>query len=130
MKDWFMKLVPGLIGAAIGGFVGYKIYRWGLRQGLVAEVFPGAFIGLGGGLFSDRPSKIRGAICGVAALALGLWIEWSESALQFGDFLAHVPRISPLILIMIALGTFLGFRWGGDAFRPRLPGKPKPTTIS
>jgi hypothetical protein len=30
MKDWIFNLVPGLIGAVIGGVVGYALYKWGL----------------------------------------------------------------------------------------------------
>jgi hypothetical protein len=132
MKTWMMDTIPGLVGAAIGGVIGYYIYLWGLRQGLVAGVFPGAFVGLGGGLASARPSTTRGVILGVAALGLGLFAEWknfpfvADESLPY--FLAHVHQLKPLTLIMIALGAFLGYRWGSDAFRPGLPGKPKPST--
>ena len=119
-------LVPGLVGAAIGGVVGYYVYTWGLGYGLKAGVIPGAFIGLGSGLLSARRSTARGVICGVASLALGLFAEWRNFPFiadeSLGYFLRHVHQLNPLVLIMIVLGTFLGFRWGEDSFWPR-PGK-------
>ena len=130
MNRTMMDVVPGLLGAAIGGVVGYYAYVWGLGQGLKAGVLPGAFIGLGSGLLSTRPSKLRGAICGVAALGLGLFAEWRNFPFiadeGLGYFLGHVHRLNPLVLIMIGLGAFLGWRWGGDGFRP-MQGKPKGT---
>jgi hypothetical protein len=128
MRDWIMKLVPGLIAGAVGGVVGYALYKWGLGQGLQAGVVPGAFIGLGSGLVSDRPSRVRGAICGIAALAVGIYAEWQNFPFNadgsLGYFLAHIHTLKPLVLIMIALGAFLGYRWGGDSFKPRLLGMP------
>ncbi len=126
MKVAVMDLVPGLVGATIGGVVGYFAYEWGLRQGLVAGVVPGAFVGLGGGLLSARRSIARGVICGLGALGLGLFAVWKHLAVpeSLGYFMSHLHELSLLMMIMIALGTFLGFRWGGDSLKP-LPGKPK-----
>ena len=42
MKERVMDLVPGLIGAVMGGVFGYFIYKLGLQQGLKAGVVPGA----------------------------------------------------------------------------------------
>jgi len=129
MKRNFMDIVPGLIGATIGGIVGTFAYLWGLDQSLKAGVVPGAFVGLGAGLLSARPSRIRGVICGVAALGLGLYLEWKHFAVgdTFGFFLTHLHQRLPLSLIMLALGTFLGFGWGGDSFKV-LPGRSKSVT--
>ncbi len=131
MRDAVLDTVPGLIGAAIGGVIGYYAYVWGLQQGLKAGVIPGAFVGLGAGLLSARPSRARGILCGVGALALGLFSEWRNAPFladeSLGYFLAHVHKLNPLVLIMIVLGAFLGFRWGGEGLKPGLPGMSKPT---
>ena len=122
MKNWAADLIPGLIGAAVGGAIGYYLYVWGIHQSLKAGVVPGAMVGLGGGLLSARPSRVRGVVCGLAALGLGLFAEWKNFPFVADDglgyFLGHVHQLQPLTLIMIALGTFVGFRWGGDGFRP------------
>jgi hypothetical protein len=131
MKDWIFNLVPGLIGAVIGGIVGYALYKWGLSHNLKAGVIPGAFVGLGSGLLSARPSQVRGVICGLGALALGIYAEWANAPFipdeSLGYFLTHVHKLNPIVLIMIILGTFLGYRWGGDGFKPGLLGSSKPT---
>lgn len=126
-----MDLVPGLVGATMGGIVGYFIYMHALGYGLVAGVIPGAFLGLGSGLLSGRPSRLRGLICGLGGLALSLYVEWKTSALaadeQFGGFLAGLPKKPPIILVMIVLGTFLAYRWGGDGMKPSFGGRPSAT---
>jgi H+/Cl- antiporter ClcA len=128
MKVRVMDLLPGLIGAAMGGVFGYFIYKLGLQQGLKAGVVPGAFVGLGGGLLSSRPSQLRGVICGLGALALGIfaewWNEWFNEDPSLGFFLTHMNHLRWLVLVMIALGTFLGYYWGGQGFKPDFAGKP------
>jgi hypothetical protein len=132
MKDWIFNLVPGLIGGVIGGIVGYALYKWGLGHSLKAGVIPGAFVGLGSGLLSARSSQVRGVICGLGALALGIYAEWANAPFRADDslgyFLAHVHQLNPIVLIMIALGMFLGYRWGGDGFKPGLLGSSKPSS--
>ncbi len=128
-----MDFVPGLIGAAMGGVFGYFIYKWGLQQGLKAGVVPGALVGLGSGLVSNRPSRARGVICGVAALGLGIFAEWRNAPFRdddsLGYFLSHMTLLPPLVLVMIALGGVLGWRWGGDSFKPSFATKPAPPDI-
>jgi hypothetical protein len=130
MRERVMDIVPGLIGATIGGVVGFFAYEWGLQQSLKAGVVPGALVGLGSGLLSSRPSRIRGILCGLGALALGLYAEWRFNPFRadgsFGYFLAHVHQLNVLVIIMIVLGTFLGWRWGGDGFKPSFAGRPAP----
>jgi hypothetical protein len=125
-----MDIVPGLVGATMGGVFGYFIYKWGLQQGLKAGVVPGALVGLGSGLVSSRPSRIRGVICGLAALALGIFAEWRNAPFvadnSLGYFLSHMQQLPPLVLIMIALGGLLGWRWGGDSLKPSFASKPAP----
>jgi hypothetical protein len=122
MRAALMDTVPGLFGAVIGGVIGYFAYEWGLRQGFVAGVVPGAFVGLGSGVLSSRRSLVRGIVCGIGALALGIFAEWKHWPFvvdeSLGYFLAHLYQLKPLTMIMITLGTFLGFRWGGESFKP------------
>ena len=73
-----------LIGAAAGGAIGFFAFGWLLRQGYYAMVLPGAMVGIGCGLLSRRDSLVRGILCGLAGLALGLFCEWKHAALQRG----------------------------------------------
>ncbi len=128
-----MDIVPGLIGATMGGLFGYFLYTWGLQQNLKAGVVPGALVGLGSGLVSNRPSKARGVICGIAALGLGIFAEWRNAPFRdddsLGYFLSHMTLLPPLVLVMIALGALLGWRWGGDGFKPSFATKPAPPDL-
>lgn len=130
MKERLTDIVPGLVGAAMGGVVGYFLYTWGLRQGLKAGVVPGGLVGLGSAMVSSRTSRVRGIICGIAALALGIFAEWWNAPFvadrSLGYFLAHLHQLPPLVLIMIAFGGLLGWRLGGDGFKPSLASKPAP----
>ena len=87
--------ILGLIGAAAGGVLGYYTFRWIFDHGFYGMMIPGAFVGLGCGLLAQHPSQVRGALCGLAALCLGLYTEWTffpfakDQSLTF--FLKNVP---------------------------------------
>jgi hypothetical protein len=124
----------GLIGAAIGGVLGFYTFGWLLRQGFYGLVIPGAFLGLGCSLLARHTSTMRGIVCGVAALGLSLfteWYHWSWKAdPSFQYFLLHVKDLTVVTLLMIGVGTFIGFWLARDAgyvgsrFRPT----PRPPT--
>lgn len=110
--NWLM----GLVGAAIGGTAGYFGFDWLLGQGLYAIVLPGALLGMGCGALSGIKSTALGVISGVLALGLGFFCEWKffpfakDESLQF--FLAHVSDLKGATLILIGVGTLLGFWFG------------------
>ena len=66
----------GLVGAVIGGALGFYTFGWLLGQGFYGLMIPGALLGLGCSLLAQHPSTIRGILCGLAALGLGLYTEW------------------------------------------------------
>jgi len=102
--------ILGLIGAAVGGVLGYYTFQWIFYHGFYGMMIPGAFVGLGCGLLAQHPSQVRGAICGLAALGVGLFTEWNF--FPFRDdkspayFLKNVTALSPVTLAMIAAGAF------------------------
>jgi hypothetical protein len=108
-----------VIGAAVGGAVGYAAFVWMYNYGFYAAILPGALLGLGGALFARERSVLRGALLGLAGLALGLYTEWkyfpfiADGSLAY--FLTNVPQVNPVHLLMIAVGTFFAFWWGRDA---------------
>ena len=101
--------ILGLIGAAVGGVLGYYTFQWIFYHGFYGMMIPGAFVGLGCGLLAQHPSQVRGAICGLAALGVGLFTEWNF--FPFRDdkspayFLKNVTALSPVTLAMIAAGA-------------------------
>ena len=125
MRKILIEFVPGLVGGAVGGFLGYLAVGWVMRQGFYAPLLPGALAGLGCGLLSGVPSKVRGGLCAVEALGSCLLAEWMfflppvRTDGSFADFLAHFPKQPPLTLIMVGIGTLLGFWWGREANLPK-----------
>jgi hypothetical protein len=108
------NLVLGILGAVIGGSLGYLAFFWIATQGFYALVLPGGLLGLGAGLCARRRSVLLAVLCGVAGLALGLYTEWrfapfvSDKTLAY--FLGHLHLLRPLTMIMVALGGFVSYR--------------------
>ena len=112
----------GLVGAVIGGTVGFYTVDWLRGQHLYGLIIPGAFLGLGCSLLAQHPSTIRGIVCGVAALGLGLYTEWSfwpfnaDESLSY--FLKNVSSLKPVTLLMIGIGAIVAYWVAGDAGVP------------
>jgi hypothetical protein len=117
-----VSMVLGLVGAAIGGGLGYLAFKWLASYNLYGLVLPGALLGLGAGLLSGRPSTIRGIICGVLAVLLGLLSEAlvfpfvADNSLPY--FASHLHQLKPPTWLMIAVGAIIAYWWG----RERIPG--------
>lgn len=99
-------------GAMLGGAVGHFAFGWFLDQGFYGLVLPGGLLGLGAGSTTCR-SRWPAVVCGVLALALGLFTEWRFRPFivddSFSYFLTHPQKLKPLTLLMIAAGTAIGF---------------------
>src|SRR6267142_5041616 len=102
------SLAIGLAGALAGGALGHFAFLWIARQGFYALMLPGALAGLGGGLFVKNKSVLRGVLCGLFAILLGLFSEWRFAPFiadpRLGYFLVHVFDLKPITLLMIAIG--------------------------
>ncbi len=125
MRKLLIDLVPGLLGAVVGGTAGFYVTSWIMHQSpYYTPVIPGAFAGLACGFLSIRNSETRGALCAVIALTAGLVTQWKllmrrfDTDGSFVDFLTHIQTETPFALILIALGTLLGFWWGREATSP------------
>ncbi len=101
------------------GSPGYVLFFWIAQQGLYALVLPGAAIGLGCGLLARHRSALRGTLCAIAALGLGLYTEWKFSPFRadsrFPYMVLHFYELKPITLIMIGLGAALAFYLGKDS---------------
>jgi len=118
-----------LAGAVVGGVLGFALFQWILSYGLYALILPGAMVGLGAGLFAHR-SLWLAIGCGVLALALGVVTEWHAMPFvkdrSLGFFLAHLHHLSPVTLVMIAVGGIIGFAIPFGQYRRAREGKPIP----
>jgi hypothetical protein len=111
-----LVIVRGLGGAILGGLLGYLAFRWLYSQGFYGLMLPGVLLGLGAGLAARGTSQALGIVCGVAALALGTYAEWSvapfrqDSSLWF--FITHMHHLSGVKLLMLVLGAACGYWFG------------------
>ena len=124
MRKALLTFVPGLVGATVGAYLGSSIFAWIYRQGFYAMVMPGAAAGLACGFLSVDHSRARGILCALIALVAGVLTEWKFFAAPVqtdGTLLGFVsifPKEPPITLIMVGLGTFLGFWWGRETTCP------------
>jgi len=106
----------GVLGAIVGGTLGYFAFFLLARQGLYSIVLPGALLGLGGGFLSGGKSNVLGIACGLSAVLLGLFTEWRFAPFirdaSFGYFMTHPHHLKTVTLIMIAAGGIFGFWFG------------------
>jgi hypothetical protein len=107
------SILLGLVGAGVGGLLGYFAFGWVARQGLYAVALPGALLGLGCGWLMRERSLPLSVICGAGALGLGIFSEWRFMPFiadgSFPYFIAHLHLLPPIQLIMLSLGGVLGF---------------------
>jgi len=101
-----------IVGAALGGLLGYKGFFWMLGQGFYGLILPGGLLGLGASIGKTRSIWLAAGF-GCAALALGILTEWQHAPFTkdkgFVYFLLHITDNPPVTLLMIAIGGALGF---------------------
>ena len=101
-----------LVGAAIGGLLGYALFFFIVRQGYYGLILPGGLLGIGAGIFKSK-SKYLAVVCGLSALVLGLFTEWRFAPFakdnSLGYFLSHLTHLKPITLMMIVAGALAGF---------------------
>jgi hypothetical protein len=130
MNRLLISNLLGLIGAAVGGVLGFYTFGWLEGHGFYGLAIPGAFVGLGCGLLAQHRSTPRGIACAVAALLLSLFAEWKYHPFladdSFSYMLRHVNELSPVTLLMMAIGTAIAFWVGQDAGLRLLPWRRSP----
>jgi hypothetical protein len=116
----------GLVGAVVGGALGYLAFFWMARQGFYALVLPGFALGLGCGLLSRGKAQVLGLVCGVLGVTLALITEWRRAPFAADDslpyFLTHVGDLKQFTLISIGLSGLFAYWFGmgrADLFRRR-----------
>jgi hypothetical protein len=120
MKRRLISNLLGLVGAAIGGVLGFYSFGWLYDHGFYGMVIPGAFVGLGCGLLAQHRSMARGIVCGVAGLCASLFAEWWYNARfvpdnTFWNMARNIHHEGPVTLLMMAIGTIVAFWFGQDA---------------
>jgi hypothetical protein len=104
------ETIIALVGAAIGGVLGFFAFFWVASQGFYGMIIPGGLLGLGAS-FGKVRSIWLALLLGLAALALGFFTEWRFAWKRepLFRFLGHAHELGAITLLMIAAGGFLGF---------------------
>ena len=118
----------GLVGAIIGGVLGFYTFAWLRTKGSMGWRSPGPSWDWAAGCSRVTTRPFAGCSAGVAALGLSLFTEW-----KFHPFLADrqflLPGQSPVgierpvTLLMIVLGTVIAFWVGKDGGFGSLAGR-------
>jgi hypothetical protein len=119
-----------LVGAIVGGVVGFYTFGWLVGQGFYGLMIPGALLGLGCGLAAQHHSVPRGILCGVAALPLALfsegWFRPFEADPSLSFFAGHLADLKPLTWLMAVVGALIAFWIAKDPGFQWLPERPTP----
>jgi hypothetical protein len=120
MSRWLVEAARGLVGGVVGGVLGYLGFRWILSHGFYGLALPGITLGAGCGALSGTRSVVRGVLCGLAALALSLFSDWTVTLINgerptFVYYLSHLQDQTPVTLLLIVVGTLAGYWFGKDA---------------
>ena len=107
----------GVIGAVIGGTIGWLVFGWLLSQGYYALALPGALVGLGFGTLSRRSMLIGGLFCAAAGFALMVLCEWSHRPFSDDEsllyFVTHLHQLDKqFTYVLLAVGTIFAFWFG------------------
>jgi hypothetical protein len=122
-KVYIAAQLRGLLGAAVGGVIGYFLFAFLVRQGFYALAMPGALLGLACGYASGIRSLPLAAISGAAAFLLQILLEWkffpfvADESLTY--FLTHLHHLRPATLMMMALGVLFAIWFGLGRQRSR-----------
>lgn len=113
-RSWIL----GLLGAAIGGVVGWFGYTFLLGQGFYALMLVAWPMGLGASLGARRRSVALATVVAAAALAAQLWAQYATSSFTdgppraeqtLGYFLSRLGDLRPMTYVMLVLGTAFTF---------------------
>ncbi len=126
------NILISLVGAAVGGVLGFFGFGWFLSYGFYALVLPGGLMGIGASAGRARSMPLA-IVLSISAIVLSLVAEWKYRPFVKDDsldyFVQHLHQLSPVTFLMIAVGAFVAF-WGGYDPWGRLHGRGPGTSIS
>jgi hypothetical protein len=119
MPRYLVSHLLGLVGAVLGGVLGFYVFGWLYYYNFYGLMIPGAFLGGGCGLLARHASNERGILCGVAAAVLELYTEWrffpfkDDKSLAY--FIRNVSDLTPVTWLMVIIGAFIAYWLGREA---------------
>ncbi len=107
-------LVRGVIGALLGGAMGYYAFFLVAKMGFYALALPPVMLGWGAAKGAGQKSALLAYFCAVAGLILGLFTEWRFEPFLADDslpyFLTHLHELQIMTWLMLALGVFFSYK--------------------
>jgi hypothetical protein len=128
MQSEALSNILGLVGAVVGGGVGFIIFRWVAGQGFYAPFLLGGLSGLGCMALARHASTARGVVCGMMAVAFELVAEgfvfpFVRDA-RFAFFFTHLHWLPPIKIVLILFGGLLaGYLGSGSIVRSSVPAR-------
>jgi len=80
-----MRIPLGILGALLGGVVGFFLFRFLHGQGLYFMVLPGVMVGLGCGLAARSRSFVFSIIAMAIAIPVAIFCEWKTDVFLCDD---------------------------------------------
>ena len=80
-----VQLPLGILGALLGGVIGFFLFQFLHAQGLYFMVLPGALVGLGCGFAARSRSIVFSIIAMVIAIPVAIFCEWKTDAFFCDD---------------------------------------------
>lgn len=112
VKSWAL----GILGAFVGGSVGWFLFGLLFGNGFYALALPGVFVGLGFGQLARLRNSAAGVFCAVFAAILMLMCEWRYRPWladdSFGYFFSHLHELTTATLLFLAIGVAFAFWFG------------------
>lgn len=106
----------GIVGAAIGGAIGFYVFKWLLTQGFYGLALPAILLAIGFAACAKRSMLSGGLFCAIVGLILMILSEWITSPFvkdeSLGYFLQNLAELQPVTLIFMAVGTAAAFWFG------------------
>jgi hypothetical protein len=109
-------LARGLVGAVVGGLLGYILFRVLISQRMYGLMLPGVGLGIGAALMARQRSHTLGILCGIAAVVVGLVAEWSVFPFLPDDslfnFMTHLHQLSSMTWLFVGFGGACAWWFG------------------
>ena len=105
-----MKTILALVGAAIGGTLGFFATAWVLQNGYYTVLLPAAFAGLGTLLGRVKGISIPLALA-AAAFCFTYFTQWRyfKPHYSFSEFIQEIQLLRPLTHVMAVVGGLIAF---------------------
>ena len=108
------RFAKGMVGGAVGGWIGFFACQWMADQEFYTVVLPGAFVGLGFAFAARKKHLLFGIVSAIMGLLAGLITQWKvySNEPSFFKLVGELKDYSLVTWILLGLGVALAFSFG------------------